>query len=284
MRERVLRGGNARRRERNLYFRTADSVDVDLAFDLREGRVWIPVRIQDESIWAILDTGSDGTAVDVELAERLGLPQREEKTGSSVAGQVDLIMTGPATIALGPRELTVPEVALLPLASQIPGLQAILGFDALRDLPFTLDYRTQRLQLDALPSGPGVRFVTEGEIRPTTWLVTLGERFEALLDTGSAQGVSLPLQWIETEAPELLKEETQREILGDPVRSRRLTLDAIRLGDVLLNEVQGEAVTAQGGSFAAQGARWANVGNAVLARLRVGIDGRRRRTFFEPAR
>jgi len=254
---------------------------MDVAFEYREGRIWIPVRIQGEAVWAIFDTGSDGTAIDTQLAARVGLPVKGEQKGSTVAGEVEMPKAGPAEIAIGARKLPAEEVMLLPLASQMPGLQAILGFDVLRDVPFIVDYGRRCIHLDTLPSGRGFPFVVDGDIRPTTWLETLGDRFEAHLDTGSSRGVSLPLEWVKANAPQTLHGETQREILGDVVSARQFILDKVRLGGVELNAVPGEAVSAEGGSFAAQQTRWANVGNEVLERFRLGIDGKGRKSVLE---
>ena len=239
------------------------------------------MHVQGEATWAIFDTGADGTALDTKLAERLGLRGKGQEKGSTVAGEVEMVKAGPAEIAIGARKLPAAEVMLLPLAAQMPGLQAIVGFDVLRDMPFTLDYGRRRIALDALPPGQGFPFVLDGDIRPTTRLETLGGWFEAHLDTGSSRGVSLPVEWVKANAPEVLKGETHREILGDVVSARPFTLDKVRLGGVELEGVPGEAVSAEGGSFAAQQTRWANVGNEVLRRFRLGIDGRERRSIFE---
>lgn len=254
---------------------------MDVPFELRAGRVWTLVHIQGEAAWAIFDTGADGTALDTKLAERLGLRAKGEERGSTVAGEVDLAKAGPAEIAFGPRKLPTADVMLLPLASQMPGLEAIVGFDVLREMPFTLDYGRRRIVLDALPPGPRLPFVLQDDIRPTTWLETLGSRFDAHLDTGSSRGVSLPVEWVKANAPEVLKGETHRDILGDVVSARPFTLDKVRLGDVDLAGVPGEAVSSEAGSFAAQQSRWANVGNEVLGRFRLGIDGRERTSIFE---
>lgn len=172
---------------------------------------------------------------------------------------------------------------VLPLASQLPGLRAILGFDLLRQVPFTVDYAAQCIRMGSLPKGQPLPFVVAGDIRPTAWLETLGERFQAHLDTGSAQGVSLPLGWIQSHAPGLLGNETRRAILGDSVSARKFTLDRVVLGTLELGEVPAEAVSAEGGSFADQQRRWANVGNLLLQRLRLGVDGRRQVVVLERA-
>ena len=239
------------------------------------------MRIQGEAVWAIFDTGADGTGLDTKLAERLGLRGKGQERGSTVAGEVEMARAGPIEIAIGTRKLPAAEVMLVPLAAQMPDLEAILGFDVLRDMPFTLDYARRRIVLDALPPGQGFPFVLDGDIRPTTELETLGGRFEAHLDTGSSRGVSLPVEWVKANAPDILKGETHRDILGDVVSARPFTLGKVRLGGVELEEVSGEAVSAEGGSFADQQTRWANVGNEVLGRFRLGIDGRERRSIFQ---
>jgi hypothetical protein len=265
-----------------IFFRLPhDTIPVDVPFAVRDGRIWIPIRINGEVAQAIFDTGSDGTAIDADLAARLGLRTQEGPKGSTVAGEIQLQKTGSVEFEVAQHRLAAEEVVILPLAAQMPGLQAILGFDVLRDMPFAVDYGKSRIQLDTLPSGEGVPFVVDGDMRPTAWLETLGGRFQAHLDTGSSRGVSLPLEWVKANAPELLKGETHREILGDLITAREFTVDKVLLGGLELEGVPGEAVSAEGGSFAAQQSHWANVGNELLKRFRLGIDGRRRESIFQ---
>ncbi len=249
---------------------------MEIPFEYRDGRVWVPIRINGEDLRAIFDTGADGTAVDSELAQRLGLRAEDGRKGSTVAGEVHLQKAGPVKIETGGYRFPLEEVMVLPLEAQMPGLQAILGFDVLRHACFTIDYAGQRLRLHALPAGERLRFVLEDDIRPTVWLETLGGRFLAHVDTGSAQGVSLPLAWVQANAPTLLHAETRREILGGALSARRFILDRIHLGSSGVERVPGEAVAAEGGSFADQNRLWANVGNAVLERFCLGVDGRER--------
>ena len=253
---------------------------MDIPLDYREGRLCIPIHVNGTDAWAIFDTGSDGTAIDTEFARRIGLNAEGAQKGSTVAGEVELRKAGPVEIEAGGHPFAAAEVMLLPLASQLPGLHVILGFDLLRETPFTVEYARRRILLDALPPEEHLPFLVEGDLRPTTWLEALGGRFEAHLDTGSAQGVSLPLAWVQAHAPGLLGEESRREILGDPLSSRRFVLGRVNLGGAALEQVPGEAVSAQGGSFADQQRNWANVGNGVLARFRLGVDGRRRITVL----
>jgi len=270
--------------QNNLYSAKGPPASVDVPFEYREGRVWTRVHIQGEAVWAIFDTGADGTALDSQVAEHIGLRGKGEERGSTVAGEIELVRAGPAEIAIGPRKLPAEDVMLVPLAAQMPGLQAIVGFDVLREMPFTLDYGKRRILLDVLPAGPSFPFVLDSDIRPTTRLETLGGRFEAHLDTGSSRGVSLPLDWVRANAPNVLRGETRREILGDAVSAMPFTLDKVSLGGVELEGVPGEGVSSEAGSFAAQQTRWANVGNEVLGRFRLGIDGRERRSIFELVR
>ncbi len=261
---------------------TVPSPAVDVPFDFRDGRIWITIRVHGRDVRALFDTGSDGTALDLGVARELGLALKEAASGTTVAGEIQLMKFGPAEIELGDRRLPAEEVAVLPLAAQLPGVEAILGFDVLRHVPMTLDYSEKRIRLETLPRGEPIPFILEGDLRPSAWVEALGGRFEAHLDTGSSQGVSLPLEWVRARAPRLLAEETKREILGNEVSSRKFVLDRLRIGSVDTHDVPAEAVAAEGGSFAQTSRPWANLGNPVLSRFRVGIDGERRITVLEP--
>lgn len=257
--------------------------DMDVPFELRGGRIWITVRVGGRDLTALFDTGSDGTALDAGIADGLGLPLKEAPKGTTVAGEIQLQKTGPLGIDLGGRTLPADEVMVLPLAAQLPGVQAILGFDVLRHVPMTVDYAERRIRVGTLPEGDSLSFVLDEDMRPSTHVEALGGRFEAHLDTGSAQGVSLPLAWVQANAPEVLREETTRKILGAAVSSRRFVLGRFRIGKADLVDVPAEAVSAEGGSFADAAQPWANVGNQVLTQFRIGLDGVRRITVLERA-
>lgn len=254
---------------------------MDLPFELREGRVWISTRIQGRPAWAIFDTGADGTAVDASFAAEAGLVGSGGQKGTTVAAEVQMVKAGPAEFALGTSTFAAEDVMLIPLAKQMPGLQAILGFDVLRRFPFTLDYRMGLIRVGSLPSGPAFPFIAEHDIRPTTTVETRSTRFESTIDTGSSKGLSLPVSWVSANAPELLGSEMTREILGSRLSARPFVIDGVRLGGIDLNRIPGEAVSSEGGSFAAQHGRWANIGNEVLRRFRLGIDGVRRVSVFQ---
>ena len=63
---------------------------METPFELREGLVWTRVRINGVDTQAVFDTGADGTALDVELADQLGLRSHAGPKGSTVAGDVQL--------------------------------------------------------------------------------------------------------------------------------------------------------------------------------------------------
>ena len=253
---------------------------VDVPFEYGDHRVWVTVRINGTEARAIFDTGSDGTALDAGLAADLGLVSQERGKGSTVAGEVQLGKAGPVDLDLGGHLLPAPEVVILPLASELQGLQAILGYDVLQHKLFTLDYPRRRIELGVLPPGERLPFVIEGELRPTARVEVLGERFEGIVDTGSGQGVSLPLAWVEANAPSLLQGKTTHEILGDKLSVDRFILDQIRLGSAVVANVPAAGVSADAGSYADQTRRWADLGNRVLDRFRLGIDGKGRILVF----
>jgi hypothetical protein len=164
-------------------------------------------------------------------------------------------------------------------------LQFILGFDALGNSPFVIVPESRRIVFGWPKAHRGLPFVVDSDIRPTARLEVLGSISHGSIDTGSAQGISLPRRWVETNAARLgMSSEVaeSREILGGNVKSLRFTLEEMILGDSKLRMVPAAAVESEEGSFAEQSAFWGNVGNQVLRRFQsIAIDGQGRRMALE---
>ena len=228
----------------------------------------------------IFDTGSDGTAIDSEFARSVGITELEGKRATTVAGEVEVHKIEALDFEIGRKKLRASEANTLPLSSQLDGLQFILGFDAMLDAPFVLRPREHRISFEAPGVPDGSPFVLQGDIRPTVGFKVLNETSHAFIDTGSAQGITLPKTWVEANAGGLnaLDEEETRRILGGEANVSKFIIAHLILGECGLEDVPAEAAESEEGSFAEQSSLWGNVGNQVLGRFEsVAIDGRSRR-------
>ncbi len=254
-------------------------------FEYPKSRVWARAKVNGKDAFGILDTGADGTAIDSKFASGLGLVSTGVQTGSVEADEIEMGQSGPARFELGPVSLEAKGVFLVPLATGVPGLDFILGFDVMGGNPFTVDYRNKRIEF-GLPAGKTVPFASDKEVRPSLTAEVLGESFVAILDTGSSGGLSMPLRWVEKNASKLkadLGEVTERKLLGEgKLRYHEFSIDSVTMGGVRFEVVPAEAVTAEKGSSSDQASNWASAGNRVMEKLgRIGIDGKGRRVVLE---
>jgi hypothetical protein len=226
----------------------------------------------------MLDTGSDGTAIDQEVAEVLGLGHGKTQAATSVAGNLEVTKTDPIDFTLGKSSLTADEANILPLDTHIKGLNFILGFDALKKTPFTIDYLRSVLRFGSLPEGIRVQFAHGKDIRPTAELKVAGVTIAAMLDTGSAAGIMFPVAWVRENLANLaLGAPQKRTILGSQYESQKFILKEVLLGGASLFEVGAQAVATEEGSFG----DLATVGNPILEKFKqIGIDGERRVISF----
>ena len=255
---------------------------MDFPFELRDNRIWVEVNLKGATKFGILDTGADGTAVDQGLSEELGLKRGKIQSATSVAGNLEVTKTDPIEFGLGTMSLTADEANILPLSTNIKELSFVLGFDALKKTPFTIDYSKNLLQFGSVPEGISVQFMLDKDTRPTTELKVAGAAVAAMLDTGSAAGIIFPVSWVKKNLAELaLGEPQKRAILGSEYESQKFILKEVLLGGTSLPKVEAQAVAAEEGSFGDQEDNLATIGNPVLRMFRqVGIDGERKVITF----
>lgn len=259
------------------------TISSTAAFESREHRLWLPVGIGGDIFSGLLDTGSDGTVVDASVAARIGLEIADRVAGSTVADTFQVERGGPVAFQLGENELRAEAVGVLPIATQLQGLDVILGFDVLRCLAFTIDYRRGTISWGEMPPGPQVPFVAADDIRPTVPMKVLGHAVTGTVDTGSARGISLPAAWLNRHGGLDPGSGEKRSVLGATVTAGSFQLDTATVAGHDLEGVPGEAVNAEAGSFADQDTPWANLGNLVLERFQIGVDGAGRVTVWQPA-
>ncbi len=68
---------------------------ASLPFEYEGRRVWVRARVGSRDAFGILDTGADRTAIDSELAPRVGLVARGREAGTVEEDEVQMEAAGP---------------------------------------------------------------------------------------------------------------------------------------------------------------------------------------------
>jgi hypothetical protein len=247
-------------------------LDPTLAFQLKDGMVWVGARVKGHEVNGILDSDSDQTFVDTETAERLGL--RNRKTQSAPVSDV-------VSFDLGPSSLIAPKPTILPIRNQILGMDFILGFDALGKTPFTVDYSKSVILLGTLPQGRKVPFLSGKDV-PSTRVSFSNLGLNAVVDTGAPAGLDIPFPWVKSSLPSVQFEKpVGRKDLGPRYEALPFTISEALIGGTKLSNVKASAIRRKDNPLENQGGNWATIGNHVLSRFtQIGIDGLNRNCVF----
>lgn len=246
----------------------------------------------------LLDTGTDPSAIDLQLARRLGLRLGEFAKGSDAASDtVRFTESVLPWLRLGELELRDLYVLALDLSRAPFAVDLVLGYNVLCQLGLTIEYAAGHLHLrhpDLELPAPG----PNGADLPLRFF----EHFPALADTrlhcASAATLDLPFLTIDTGSNGALTlsadlatqaglcqahptaDEQGRGFVGE-VAIRRGIVQALHFGPFTLREVEFDAPERAGGDLGRSGR--ANLGNRLLARFsRVSLDYRRGRCVFDP--
>ncbi len=114
------------------------------------GYLRLPTRINGRDAHRFLfDTGSAKNALAVGIDSHLGLATIKQGTARGIAGTETFTYTRVASLSIGPLGLVPHEMPTLDLYRFSPAIgdvvSGIIGFSALRDLPFSIDYQANTL-------------------------------------------------------------------------------------------------------------------------------------------
>jgi hypothetical protein len=234
--------------------------------------VWVGARVKGHDINGILDSDSDQTFVDTETAERLGLQNRKTQSTPVSEG---------VSFDLGPSTLIAPKPTILPIRNQIPGMDFILGFDAIGKTPFTVDYSESVIRLGTLPQGRRVPFLAGRDV-PSTRVSFSNLDLDAVVDTGAPAGLDIPFPWVKSKLPSVQFEQpVGRKDLGPRYEALPFTINEALIGETKLSNVKAAAVRRKDNPLENQGDNSATIGNHVLSRFaQIGIDGLNRNCVF----
>lgn len=169
----------------------------------------------------LLDTGSTISVVDRATARRLGLAAAGNRRAITHTDARDIPLVGPATLALGPVVARGLSVFVMDVPVLMPGhcrVNGVLGQDVLARTSYLIDYRNDRLVLDADGTLGGQLLGTRVALQVTRGFPTVRIEVLARQDDGM---VPLHLA-LDSGAASLTVFE------ADPLRDERLAPDAMR--------------------------------------------------------
>jgi hypothetical protein len=242
--------------------------------------VWVGARVKGHDINGILDSDSDQTFVDTETAEKLGLQNRKPRS-APISSELGKNENDSVSFDLGLSALISPSPTILPIRNQIPGMDFILGFDAIGKTPFTVDYSKSMIRLGTIPQGRKVPFLSGRDV-PSTTVRFSNLDVNAVVDTGAPAGLDIPFPWVKSMLPSVQFEQpVGRKDLGPRYEALPFMINELLVGAAKLSNVKAAAVRRKDNPFENQGDNSATIGNLVLSRFaQIGIDGLSRNCVF----
>lgn len=264
----------------------------DIPLRLKDGFILAQGRVNDTPPgWYLIDTGSNLTLVDQGLANRLGLPELEERTTVGVAGTADFTVRPVDRLELGGLDLGIDRIGALSLLPLTRGLglptNGLIGFNCFANHPFTLDYGQEKLTVyhrDRFVPPAGATAVPLVVYRglPAVQTTLAGRPVLLLLDSGADNAVTLPTA-VATWPGILAAGQTGRTVargVGGEVHTqsgwlRRLDLFELQLYDVPVTfEPPPPGLTDRRFTIG-------RIGNQLLSSFRLTFDARRRVMYIE---
>lgn len=264
------------------------------AFELHKKQITIDVFIGNKGPYqCVLDSGTNPSAIDLSLAQKLGLPLSDESGQAAGVGseQVKVYKSsmsvsvgaavGPMLGATEPREIAVAAVDLAPLADTFgKPLHCILGQSWLRHYATKIDYPKQQLTIvEGGVAGQrgqcrtdAMKFWLKDDLMPLVQVKVKDKSLDVSLDTGSSGSLKLY-----PEAEKLLGENLRllplpaNEMTGirGQASVRPGVLSELRFGPLQQTQV---SVTLGERNEGETPVRMGNLGNGILAQMVLTLD------------
>jgi hypothetical protein len=271
----------------SIYTLAQDSIPIKIA----GGAVLVPIKIADQTLNFLLDTGSSGSLIDPVTAARLGLVSNGRERIQKNFRDLVVDITEVNTVTIGNRKFDHPrldELTLAPVSRALgTAVDGVLGNDILQQITFKLSYSDKTLLL-----GPLVKLGTLGRsiaLRHSDNEFFIGVTLisvptELVLDTGTN---STNLSW---KTWERLKQvgtpnETVQGIAraGNPTSPSILVcLPSLQLGNAeLSNQVVRAQERSDAGAFSSEDFGGI-LGSDVLQQFEITFDLKNDRIFLRP--
>lgn len=281
-----------------------------LSFELHQGSIWMPVRVNgSRPLWFELDTGSSLDVVDRTRAEQLGLPieERGYESNAGVGDGMTRMATAPrVALDIAGLPVTAERVEVLDLVPIARGkphrMDGMLGAPLIERFVVKIDYEAQRMTLyDPIRfvyDGPGEVLPLRplaGSLRPWTVraevVVGLAEPIEGdfIVDSpvvlpAVLAGPFVRQNMLLTAARQGPSGLQSGELVGLGGTSHAWIgrVDELRLGSLVLPSPMVAFSNARAGVMAEQSIAGI-LGGGALSRFRVIFDCARRRIILEPS-
>jgi len=272
-------------------FRAApDSPVSEVRFESPRNQVYLPVMIgEDGPYFFILDTGVDPSAIDVNLALRLGLPVDTSRAGEAAGAGTGSVRIYPATVSgLRFAERSIddfPAVALdlAPLSERLGRpLHGMLGHSFLRDRVVQIDYPAGVVRLlthgfDPAREEEAVRVplvFRPNDIIPMVEVRVNDHTVPVSLDTGSGLTLEIFLSAVERlDLTDVYERAESVELTGarGAFMARAASVDHVALGPFVLDD---QELTFSQRTPQAEEGRQGNLGGGFLRHFVVTLDYR----------
>lgn len=173
---------------------------AQVPFITKNRLIFIPVKIDNQEYYFMLDTGAGISAIDTKLARRLEMKKMKNLRVSDAANQTDRISQSSLTaIEIGGYQFQNTAVIIYDFSNfpiTIPNFGGIIGQPIISKINWKIDFKKGQLELSEASFSVGqqekIPFIYHRNQLPYLTLILEGEPFIALLDTGSANQVEFP--------------------------------------------------------------------------------------------
>ncbi|MBN2645280.1 MAG: aspartyl protease family protein [Desulfuromonadaceae bacterium] len=145
-----------------VYFAGGQS-EVTLPFRLVDGAIYLPVTLNNDTRWWLLDSGASGTVIDADYARSCGLEVKGEISGFGYGDPFAVHFTTLPTVRVGkaPNTVTLAPHTVMACSGLVQGTyeptcHGILGYDFLSRVVVRIDYAHRQLTLFPLNTPPAL--------------------------------------------------------------------------------------------------------------------------------
>jgi len=267
---------------------------AELNFEIVNGRIYIPGKLNSHPIWIILDSGAGPSTVDSGLAESWKLKTYGRVTidGTGQKPVYGKQVEGASATFAG---ITIPVTFAIPLdsLSNLEGrhVQAIIGHDLFKEHIVEIDYARQHIrifgknvQMPPLGTAVSIKLVDRVPIIPTSLLIN-GKQFKVgtLIDTG-ARSSSMTMKFLKDHPLKVASSE--RTItgagLGGMTYGRIFRPESLTVGSVTLQNPSVDLTEAKKGALGADSDFEFLAGADILHRFTITFDYPHKRIFLDP--
>jgi hypothetical protein len=269
---------------------------AELSFEMVGNRIYLPAKLNGQSVSAIFDTGAGGSAADLSLADALKIPgqQKIQAGGVGATAVVGRILTD-SNMDLGPLNHHIPYAIPFSTLNGSEGrkLELIIGHDFITRYVFQIDYAAKMMRI--YPSGstlpnPGteipIRIVNgHPHIKMKATVGGQTRDVEAMIDSGASGGGFTGRFTKSAPIPASVPSTPVTTIgggVGGFVTGRFIRPDSLEIGGIKVLKPVTSVNEAAGGANGANAAYDFLLGAEVLKRFTFTIDYANNRVFFKP--